>query len=229
MSTPIKIDQIKLGLERLIDFWSDKPVAVGLLTSYLENIQVVEDMLFQLLEERSIDTAIGVQLDNLGVLIGQPREVEDGAYALYFGFEGNPNATGFNDAPFFTNGDPLLVTRTLTDEEYRIFLKARAVSNSSSGTPEEVINFFQVILGGNPNVIVEQSGIANAIISIGHAFTDEDKLIIISDPKNNWIPRPAGVSYTFKEFTPVGYFGFEGNPNAAGFNQGSFLSVIGTV
>ena len=229
MSIPSKIDIVKEGLARLPTQWQDKPVTIGLLKSFLENIQVVENLNCQLLDERGIDTAVGVQLDNLGLIVGQPREVEDGAYALYFGFLGNPNGTGFNDAPFYEDGEPLLTTKVLDDSLYRLYIKARAASNRSSGTPEDVIRFFQALFGGDTNTIVEDDGIAHAIVSVGHIFSDEELLIVKSDATNGWIPRPAGVSYTIRQFTPEGYFGFAGNPQAAGFGVGSFMHIIGNV
>lgn len=73
MSLPQNIDQVVLGLERLIHQWKDKPNVVGLLTSYLESIQEVEDIYEQLLTERGVDTAVGVQLDILGKIVGEPR------------------------------------------------------------------------------------------------------------------------------------------------------------
>lgn len=73
-------DQVQEGLDKLITQWKDKPVVVGLLTSYLENIQQVENTFFQLLEERSLETAQGVHLDSIGLLVGELREarLDDG-------------------------------------------------------------------------------------------------------------------------------------------------------
>lgn len=67
-------DRVKEGLGYLITQWKDKPNVVGLLTSFLENIQLIEDSYEQLNKERSLDTAVGYQLDVLGLLIGQERD-----------------------------------------------------------------------------------------------------------------------------------------------------------
>lgn len=229
MASPERIDIVEKGLSRLMTQWDDKPVVQGLIKSFLENIQVVEDQNIQLLEERSIDSAVGIQLDILGLLIGQSRNVVEGAYGEYFGFLTNPNGVGFNQAPFFVDGDPIYVTKTLGDDQYRVYLKARAASNGSSGTPEDVIEFFQALFGSSTNTVVKDIGIAHALISVGHIFTDEERLIVLSSETNDWIPRPAGVTYTVQEFVSDGYFGFSGDLNAAGFNVGSFMNVIGNI
>jgi hypothetical protein len=73
MASPTYKDIVAEGLGRLITQWKDKPKIVGYLTSLLENVQVVEDLYQQLLNERSIYTAIGVQLDVIGLIVGVAR------------------------------------------------------------------------------------------------------------------------------------------------------------
>ncbi len=74
MASPTIKDQVQQGKDRLVTQWNDKAVVQGLLESYLENVQVVEDLHQQLLDERSVFTAIGVQLDNIGTIVGEPRK-----------------------------------------------------------------------------------------------------------------------------------------------------------
>jgi len=73
MSLPTIIDHVVQGLDRMLWQWKDKPNATGLIQSYLESAQEVEDVFFQLLNERGINTAIGAQLDVIGDLVGEPR------------------------------------------------------------------------------------------------------------------------------------------------------------
>lgn len=73
MAIITKFDQVTLGVERLIHQWQDKPVVVALLKSYLISVQEIEDVYDQLLNERGLDTAIGAQLDVLGLIVGEPR------------------------------------------------------------------------------------------------------------------------------------------------------------
>ncbi|MBV1928695.1 MAG: DUF2612 domain-containing protein [Gammaproteobacteria bacterium] len=74
-------DQVTEGLDKLIDYWADKPNVVNLLKSFLENIQLVEDVYQDLNTNRSITTAVGVQLDNIGTIVGEARQgLEDDPY-----------------------------------------------------------------------------------------------------------------------------------------------------
>jgi surface protein len=73
MALPIIQDLVAEGLDRLVYQWRDKPIVQGLLTSYLENVQPLEDVNFQLLDERGVYSAVGVQLDTIGLLVGELR------------------------------------------------------------------------------------------------------------------------------------------------------------
>lgn len=58
------------GLARLIDQFRNLPVTRGILASWLRGVQRFENCLFEVLEARDPLTATGVQLDNLGLLVG---------------------------------------------------------------------------------------------------------------------------------------------------------------
>lgn len=68
-----KRDQVSLGLDRLLEQFKDKPNIEAVLTSYLEQTNDLEDVYESLLNERSISTAVGSQLDLLGALVNEPR------------------------------------------------------------------------------------------------------------------------------------------------------------
>lgn len=73
MSIPVKIDQVEVGLKRLLEQFRDSPNITKILTVYLSAIQKLEDTSFQLLEERNVHDAVGVNLDNIGKLVLEPR------------------------------------------------------------------------------------------------------------------------------------------------------------
>jgi hypothetical protein len=77
MSSPVIKDQVQQGKDRLVTQWSEKDVVQGLLKSYMENVQTVEDIYQQLLDERSVFTAIGEQLNVVGLLVGEARDGKD--------------------------------------------------------------------------------------------------------------------------------------------------------
>jgi hypothetical protein len=74
MSEVQLLDHVTAGLDRLPSMWNDKPVAKGILQTYLETLQQVEILLHDINTQRSLYTAIGNQLNILGALFNVARE-----------------------------------------------------------------------------------------------------------------------------------------------------------
>lgn len=84
-------DHVEAATARLISqFRSPKPVLHGMLRSYVEQLQELEDVIWSVIWGRLLDPApgqaagaVGVQLDALGKIVGQPRlGLGDSAYVL---------------------------------------------------------------------------------------------------------------------------------------------------
>ena len=61
------------GLTRLLDQFKGSPNLLALATSYLEQVQTLEDAAWPLLAERGIDNMTGDRLDGLGEILGHSR------------------------------------------------------------------------------------------------------------------------------------------------------------
>ena len=62
------------GLALLIMTFKGKPRIEAVLTSYLEQVQVLEDDFWEVFSNRWVDTATGIQLDRLGEIVGETRQ-----------------------------------------------------------------------------------------------------------------------------------------------------------
>lgn len=83
-STPTALDHVALGLSRLPLQFQEKPKIAALLTSWLNQSNELENAMIDVLTLRSIDTAIGTQLDDIGVIVGRERAgANDDTYRLY--------------------------------------------------------------------------------------------------------------------------------------------------
>lgn len=74
MSDVEYIDHTELATSTMPPLWRDKPNATGLIEAIADSFQPIEDIFKQLKEERDLYTAIGEQLDVLGILLEEPRE-----------------------------------------------------------------------------------------------------------------------------------------------------------
>ncbi len=74
---PVIVDHVEKGLGRLLWQWRDSKKIQGLVESFMHEVQDVEDVLFDLLDNRSLTNAVGVQLDIIGELVGEPRQLRN--------------------------------------------------------------------------------------------------------------------------------------------------------
>lgn len=66
-------EHIGEGIANLVEQFKDTPKLQALLATFLRQIQEVEDAASDVLTETNLDTAVGVQLDNIGAVVGEPR------------------------------------------------------------------------------------------------------------------------------------------------------------
>jgi hypothetical protein len=64
-------------VSRLIEQFKNKPDLEALVRIYLRQLQDVEDVLFEIILERDLDVAVGVQLSTIAAIVGQPRFTSD--------------------------------------------------------------------------------------------------------------------------------------------------------
>jgi len=62
------------ALKRMPPMWECKPYASGLIKAVGDAFQATEDLLWQLLTERDVHSAIGQQLDDIGDILGESRK-----------------------------------------------------------------------------------------------------------------------------------------------------------
>lgn len=216
----------------------DHPVFDKYLQLLLGGKIELQEIFRQLMQERSIDTATGAQLDIIGDIVGQPRELIDTALLVFFAFQGYPNAQSYGDlnnpalgGPYYDINNPLAGNTLLTDEQYRLFIKAKIIKNSTNATPNQFIEFMQFVFGIDINLVVAE-GNAEFTLMMGRQLTSFEKVLLnytsySSGYPSRFVPKPIGVRVNFGEFTADNYFGFQGAPNAKGYGDLNNLSLGG--
>lgn len=141
----IEIDHQGLAESRLVTQFKESVNLIAYIRELLSEANEVEDVNQQLLEERWVDTAIGAQLDVLGVIVGQPRGYTIAPTKDFFGFD-----TSIGSGTFGTDGNGvgaefLSLTDTeygegeFDDDTYRIMIRAKIRKNRTDCTIEDVI------------------------------------------------------------------------------------------
>ena len=67
------INHVEVGQEKMLGQFNDSPNVIAFMKTYLGGVQEVEDAILELLTERGVYTAVGVQLDVIGYLLNVDR------------------------------------------------------------------------------------------------------------------------------------------------------------
>lgn len=141
-------------------------------------------------EAFDLDSAVGVQLDVLGVIIGQSRTV---------GFQPSDG-----------------VSPVLDDATYRLLLQARIAFNQWDGLQASLQSTWQTLFPGGKIVIVDAQNMSAAVVMSG-VFTSIIQDLITN---GYIVPRPEAVEFSYSFATlPIFGFD-ENSSFIAGFDVG---------
>lgn len=209
--------------DHLISQFQDKPVIRAILNALGEELDEIREAAADLRTKRWIDTGEGKQLDGIGDIVGRDRTIENAVYLPWFGFYGQPNTMGFDEAPFRDSGVAFQKSTVLDDYSYRKVLWAKVFKNTSYGTHEDSISMLKVIFDVGV-VVVEDAGNAKIRLGIGRRLTTAELLLIKA---YNLFIRAGGVGMKYVvQYDPDFYFGFYGQPKAKGFDEGAFADMV---
>ena len=244
---PFRIEPyLDVARTRVTEQFKNKPTFDKFLDLLLRGSNELQETLQALQQNRSIDTAVGKQLDVLGEIVGLPRGLVAKDFFVFFGNRNgptdiNPPAThgtygstsdASAGAPWFSLGAPLVSAREPYDEEYRLMIKAKIIKNRTAATPEEVITAYRFLFGTS-QVVIDENTFGSVHISVGRILsTVERGLLFDLTNVGSLLPKTVGISYTYSEYNADRVFAFDGFPNAQGWGDlndpaaGGFFSNI---
>lgn len=226
------VDYLEQARERTTEQFKleSAPVFDKYLQLLIQGFQNTEEVYRQLMTLRSVDTATGSQLDIIGNIVGQDRELLAADLFDFFGMQGALNAFPMGDLEdptiggiFYSYGTDMGGNIQLDDETYRIFIKAKIYKNNTSSTPEEFIQAVKLILNLDQIAII-QDGDGQATVLFGRPLTPSERVYIsyISYSQgypSRLLPKTVGVRINYGEFLQNNYFGFADSPGAKGFGD----------
>lgn len=164
----------------------------------------VLDSLFMLIADRlNIDTQVGKNLDVIGEIVGTSRGVISAEGISFWGFAPHPQARSFGNknnlavgGRFRSKGEALTGNKTLTDTEYRRFIKAQIFKNHARSTPDELIRFLKLILGSDTPIYLRNAypRPGHGTISFGRQLSLDERYLIT---ETTLLPTTTGVTYHF--------------------------------
>lgn len=199
------------------------PIMDKYLRLILSGILDAEEVVKQIQQQRSIDTAVGAQLDVIGDIVGQPRGLIFSDVFSYFGFAGAALSDSYGSlsdptvgSPWYSIGAPSGISREPSDEEYRLIIKAKIIKNRTLSRAEDVISAYQFLFGTG-KITIEQLGPASVRIGIGKILSPAERGLLFNlGGTGNLLPKTIGVNYSYSEFNADRVFALEGFPGGVG-------------
>lgn len=225
-----KIDQSYIDdyIDLLIFQYSDKPKAKSEIEARLKSYSKIFSVLDEFINELDIDKAYGERLDLIGKIVGINRTIKNSTNKIYFGFDENPNAVGFGDAPFFDhNTDAKLTDTQLSDFQYQSFIKAKIIQNVATSKIAKsdlisLLNAYRFLLDNSGYILDNQDMSLTLYIDTNIFTTNKLSLLKAAD----LFVKPQAVSLDFVFIDSSKTFGFDENPLAVGFGDGAFAEQL---
>lgn len=195
----------------------------------------VSTSLNSLIAAFDIDTAVGVQLDILGEWIGRSRIVSVPISGIYFSFD--TDGLGWDQGVWQGPFDPDSGYTSLSDETYRVILKAKIAINNWDGTNDSLPQILDTALTGSGlrMQIVDNQDMTISIWVFPEVDISDVSLELIAAIKQGYLTvKAAGVWGGSIEIPAVEtpsegnrFFGFDmDNDYIAGFDDGSWEKLL---
>ncbi|WP_347252898.1 DUF2612 domain-containing protein [Leminorella grimontii] len=177
-----------------------------------------------------IDTAIGVQLDILGQWIGRTRYVQEPISGIYFAWdtEGLGYDQGVWQGPF----DPDAGYTSLSDETYRIILKAKIAINNWNGQNDSLPAILDTATVGSGlrMQIVDNQDMTISIWVFPDTTIEDVDLELLAAIRQGYLTVKAAGVFSGEILTPSEgrqFFGFDiENEYIAGFDTGAWGKTL---
>lgn len=221
--------------ELITNYHATKPLFVQHVDLSTRPLTDVSTSLDGLITAFDIDTAVGVQLDILGEWIGRKRTVSVPISGIYFSWD--TEGLGYDQGVWQGPYDPDTGYTALSDETYRVILKAKIAINNWDGTNDSLPPILDSALAGSG---IRMQIVDNQDMTISlWVFPEIDislvSLELIAAIKQGYLTvKAAGVWAGSIQIPAVEtpsegnrFFGFDmDNAYIAGFDTGSWEKLL---
>jgi hypothetical protein len=161
---------------------------LGAFNDWIDPAPLIDDFIFNVWD---LDTATGYGLDVWGRIVGVGRVLQL-AQGKYFGFDEatNISADPFNSSPFY-GGQQLSNNFILSDDGFRVLIRAKALSNICDGSIPSINKVLLTLFPGRGNVYVTNGLDMTMTYTFTFPPTPVETAIV---SQSGVLPLPVGVS-----------------------------------
>lgn len=175
-----------------------------------------------------LDSAVGVQLDQVGQWIGRTRDVVVPVNNVYFSFD--TNGLGFEQGVWLGPFDPTTGVVSLDDTTYRALLRARIIMNSWDGSATQALAALNQIFSLSPGTFVTltDNGDMTMTIAISGIVPPAVLISMLQNGEFKIKPDGVGVNYLITTVNTNPAFGFDIETAAvSGWDVGAWAGAPG--
>jgi len=169
-----------------------------------------------------LDTAVDVQLDDVGLWVGISRTVPVPLTNVYFSFD--TAGLGFDQGNWKGPFDPDTGLTRLDDDTYRLVIRAKIGANHWDGTLGSSKAILDSIFGGGTFVFIQDNQDMTMTIGVAGSIPSAVFLALLGNGIIPLKPEGVGVNYTIvTSIDDSAIFGFDvQNDLIAGFDVGAW-------
>ena len=172
-------------------------------------------------DDFDLDSAIGAQLDDVGVWVGVTRYVNTPLLGIYFALD--TEGLGFDQGSWRGPFDPEDGITTLDDETYRTLIRAKIGANHWDGTLEQSRKILDLVFSGETFVFIEDNQDMSINVGVVGKPLSAVELALLTGGYIPIKPQSVRVSYYIVPVDESPLFGFDvTNQYISGFDQGSW-------
>lgn len=205
---------------------ADKPRYMGLVDAWTRPFFESQEALDAMARAFDVDSAVGVQLDQVGLWVGVSRVLHTALEGVYFSLD--IPGVGFDEGVWKGRFDPDTGLTSLPDDQFRLLIKTRIAANQWDGTIEGAYRVWDTIFADIGSVIfIQDNQDMSMIIGIAGIPLNAVSRALLT---GGYIPlKPEGVRVNFYAIgtEPGPLFGFDiHNEALAGFDTGQWAQII---
>jgi hypothetical protein len=172
----------------------DKPKFVATVSASVSPFSKIQSVMRKFISDFDVDTAIGVQLDQIGLWVGVSRTIGVPISGYYFTWD-DTASDGWDNGVWKGIGDPDSGLTILPDDLYRSLIKAKIQANHWRGDiagAYDIIN--EALSVDNVVKIVDNNNMTMTVQVTAGALPAVEQAIVMA----GYLPiKPAGVQATY--------------------------------
>lgn len=171
-----------------------KPKFVATVAASVAPFSKIQEVMRKFVSDFDVDTAIGVQLDIVGLWVGVSRTIGVPISGYYFTWD-DTVADGWDSGVWKGIGDPDAGFTQLPDDIYRAFIKAKIQANHWRGDIAGAYDIISAALSvDNVVKIVDNHNMTMTVQVTANALPAIEQAIVMA----GYLPiKPAGVQATY--------------------------------